>query len=276
MALLMRNTLQALAASAALLSSAGAMAGETVPAPIPTQPPANAPAPAAQAPAAPAPGAQAPAQGEDKKPGAEAVGVGAGWSAEVAPNGSKCLTLDDAQKATVKQVSDYFNTLENLKGLFVQVGADTKRMKGKFYLKRPGRFRFDYSPPLKQVVISDGKWLAIQDLDLNNEDRVELDQTPFRMLLKKDVDLDRDACVSEVQAAEDLIVVALQDKDPNSPGRIRLFMAAKPALELKEWVTTDAQGQETKVEVSGLDKTDDLKAELFKIQPVGFNGFHPN
>lgn len=211
---------------------------------------------------------------EEKKPGGEAVG--AGWSAEVAPSGSKCLTLDEAQTATVKQVSDYFNTLAALKGAFVQTGADAKRQKGKFYVKRPGRFRFDYAPPLKQVIVSDGEYLAIQDLDLENEDRVELDQTPFRLLLKKDVDLSRDACIGEVQAAEDLIVIALQDKSPDTPGRIRLFMAAKPALELKEWVTTDAQGQQTRVELSELDKTDDLKPELFKIVPVGLTRDSPN
>ncbi len=71
----------------------------------------------------------------------------------------------------------------------MQIGADKKRMRGKFFVKRPGRFRFDYSLPSKQIIVSDGEYLAIQDLDLNNEDRVSLDQTPFRLLLRKDVDL---------------------------------------------------------------------------------------
>ena len=76
-----------------------------------------------------------------------------------------------------------------MKGTFIQTDADNKRMKGKFFVKRPGRFRFDYSLPSKQIIVSDGENLAIQDLDLNNEDRVSLDQTPFRLLLRKDVDL---------------------------------------------------------------------------------------
>jgi outer membrane lipoprotein-sorting protein len=212
---------------------------------------------------------------EEKKAGGEAVGVGSGWSAEVAPSGTRCITLDEQQAATVKLVSDYFAGLGSLKGAFVQTGADTKRMKGKFYLQRPGKFRFEYALPSKQLIVSDGEYLAIQDLDLNNEDRVELDQTPFRLLLKKEVDLVRDACINEVQSAEDLIVVALEDRSPDTPGRIKLFLAAKPAVELKEWLTTDAQGQPTKVEISELDKADDLKPELFKIEPVGLSKFHP-
>jgi outer membrane lipoprotein-sorting protein len=192
-----------------------------------------------------------------------------GWSSEVAPaNSANGITLDDRQTKLVDQVSAYFESLKDLKGAFVQTDADNKRMKGKFFVKRPGRFRFDYALPSKQVIVSDGKNLAIQDLDLNNEDRVSIDQTPFRLLLRDDVNLLRDAKIMEVQQSEDLIVLTLEDKDPNSPGRIKLFLSTKPAMELKEWVTTDAQGQDTRIELSQLVKTDELDGNLFKIQPL--------
>jgi outer membrane lipoprotein-sorting protein len=204
-----------------------------------------------------------------------AVGAGAGWDTKVAPGDSSCLSLDDTQTAALKTVTDYFAGLTSLKGAFAQTGTDNKRMKGKFFVLRPGRFRFDYSLPSKQVIISDGEYLAIQDLDLNNEDRVELNQTPFRLLLRKDVDLARDACMKEVQIAEDLIVVTLQDKSPDTPGRIKLFLATKPQVELKEWVTTDAQGADTRVEVSELAMGEKLDDALFKIEAVGLNKIHP-
>jgi outer membrane lipoprotein-sorting protein len=151
----------------------------------------------------------------------------------------------------------------------VQTSADNKRMKGKFYVKRPGRFRFDYARPSRQIVISDGHYLAIQDLDLNNEDRLALDETPFRLLLRKDVDLARDARIMEVQESDDQLIVSLIDKDPNTPGQIRLFLATKPSLELKEWVTKDAQGLDTRVQVSDLAKAVELDGELFTIKAVG-------
>ncbi|MBS0252062.1 MAG: outer-membrane lipoprotein carrier protein LolA [Proteobacteria bacterium] len=192
-----------------------------------------------------------------------------GWSSDVAPAPSdQEITLDARQKKIVEDVSAYFESLQNLKGSFVQTDADNKRMKGKFFVKRPGRFRFDYALPSRQIIVSDGQNLAIQDLDLNNEDRVSLDQTPFRLLLRKDVDLLRDAKILDVQQSADLIVLTLEDKDPNSPGRIKLFLATKPAMELKEWVTTDAQGQDTRIQLSQLVKTDDLDGNLFKIQSL--------
>ena len=210
-------------------------------------------------------------KGATAQPAAPAVGAnGSAWSAQVAPtNGTSGIALDEKQTELVKKVGGYFGTLENLKGSFLQTGADKKRMKGKFFVKRPGRFRFDYALPSKQIIISDGEYLAVQDLDINTEDRIALDQTAFRLLLRKDVDLIRDAKIIEVQSDADLIVLALQDKSPDAPGRIKLFFTTKPELTLKEWVTSDAQGLDTRVEVSDLNKTDQIDPEVFKIKPVG-------
>jgi outer membrane lipoprotein-sorting protein len=202
---------------------------------------------------------------EAKKPDAGVVGQP--WTANTKPaapaDSTTASVFDAAQIETIKKVSGYFNTLNTLKGTFVQTNAQNKRERGKFYVKRPGRFRFDYALPSKQIIISDGKYLAIQDLDLKNEDTYELDNTPFRLLLKKDVDLMRDALIGDVQEADDLIVISLKDKSPDAPGAIKLFLAKKPTLELKEWVTSDAQGGNTRVELSELNKTDAIEDKLF-------------
>ncbi len=270
-----------LAASVGLalaLMTASARAGDTPQAATPAPPAATAvPAPVpATRPGTPAPEAKAE---EPKAPaapndGAAAAGQGSGWNAEVATPGGG-IVLSDAQVETVKKVNGYFNALGDMKGAFVQTTADNKRMKGKFMVKRPGRFRFDYSLPSKQIIISDGEYLAIQDLDLNNEDRVSLDQTPFRLLLRKDVDLVRDAKIVEVQESDDQLVLALSDKSPDAPGKIKLFLSTKPEIELKEWITTDAQGLDTRVEVSQLTKGETLDLKLFKIEAVSLNNFHP-
>lgn len=209
--------------------------------------------------------------GNEAKPVAVQAGgnVGSGWSAEVAPGGTSGITLDPGQTEIVNKINAYFNGLDNLSGRFVQTGADGKVMKGKFAMKRPGRFRFDYARPSLQVIISDGNYLAIQDHDLNNEDRVQLDQTPFRLLLRKDVDLVRDAKISEVQDGGDVIALTVRDKSPDTSGAIRLVFSTKPELELKEWITRDAQGLDTRVEVGNLDRTTELDMRLFVIKPMG-------
>jgi outer membrane lipoprotein-sorting protein len=247
------NWFVGLALAATVMGTVTAVTAEDAKPATSATPPAAAPAPT------PAPAANPPATAN-----------GSAWNAQVAPsNGTSGIALDEKQTELVKKVGGYFATLENMKGSFLQTGADKKRMKGKFFVKRPGRFRFDYALPSKQIIVSDGQYLAVQDLDINTEDRIALDQTAFRLLLRKDVDLIRDAKIIEVQSDADLIVLALQDKSPEAPGRIKLFFTTKPDLELKEWVTSDAQGLDTRVEVSDLNKTDQLDPEMFKIKPVG-------
>ena len=77
------------------------------------------------------------------------------------------------------------------------------------------------------------QYLAVEDLDLNTEDRVELDQTPFRLVFNE-VDYIRDAQIVDVRQSDNLFVVALQDKNPDG-GEITLFLATEPDLEIKAW-----------------------------------------
>ena len=67
-----------------------------------------------------------------------------GWTGAVSPaNSPDGITLDANQTKLVEQVSGYFQSIQSLKGQFVQTDAENKRMKGKFFVKRPGRFPFD-------------------------------------------------------------------------------------------------------------------------------------
>jgi len=201
-----------------------------------------------------------------KKPAANAVG--SGWSAEVAPSGETSVTLDASQTEAVNTVTKYFNDLKTLQGQFIQTDADAKVMRGDFKMAQPGRFRFDYNRPSRQIIISDGTYLAIQDLDLANEDRISLDQTPFRMLLKADVDLMRDAQIVGVQQSEDHITLALRDKNPDAAGVIKLRLKTQPEVALDEWVTTDPQGLDTRVQVGNLKVDEPIDDSAFVIKSV--------
>ncbi len=191
------------------------------------------------------------------------------WNSQVKPEPQVAgVTLDEKQVTALRLVSKYFTDMKVLKGSFSQTAPDGKRQRGKFSLKQPGKFRFDYGFGSKLIVMSDGKNLAIQDPDVNSDTRYQVDDTPFRILLRKDVDLMRDARVFEVQEVDDLVIVAVGDKSPDISGKIKLFFTKKPTLELKEWVTTDQQGNDTRLEITELVKTEDVDDAQYKIQSV--------
>lgn len=176
--------------------------------------------------------------------------------------------LESGQVALIGRVNAYFNQVSSLKGAFVQTSANSKRLRGKFYVQRPGRFRLDYAPPSKLVIVADGQHVAIQDYDLKTDDRWGLDQTPFGLLLRKNVDLLRDARLFDVQETDDTIVVAFESKSSQTSGPIRLFLANGPTLELKKWITKDLQGRDTQIEVSDMVRDDELSPDLFKLVAV--------
>jgi outer membrane lipoprotein-sorting protein len=199
-------------------------------------------------------------------PNPVAVGMVAGHA--IKREGAASGQLNKMQLELIQQVNAYFNQMTSLKGSFVQTSADNKRLRGKFYILRPGRFRFDFSPPSKLVMISDGQNIAIQDHDLKTDDRWSLAYTPFRALFQKNVDLLRDAHVFEVQEVDDTIVVVFEDKSAEAASRIKLFLSTKPAIQLKAWITKDMQGYDTRIDLSDAVKVDTLDASLFNPAAV--------
>ena len=244
------------------------------PEPAPQAPPQAAP-PQAAAPA-PAPAApQAPPAAQAAAPAPNAVGAGGGWDAQfgMAPPQTSQFTAAPEQVEIIQKINGYFNDLKNLEGQFLQTDADDKRKKGKFYIERPGKVRFDYSLPSRQKIISNGKYLAIEDHDLNTADRYPLESTPFRLLLTKDVDLMRDAHILALDAGDNVVVVTLQDKEAGNGGQIRLFFDW-PTLQLKEWIISDPQGLNTRIQLAEMQLNKEADPKLFTFsQDIGMPKF---
>jgi outer membrane lipoprotein-sorting protein len=226
-------------------------------------------------------GAQQPAQPPAAQKGdaakgapSNAAGIGSAWKAEVKESANTAgTTLDPKQLEAVKRIDTYFNDLHDMQGRFLQTTSDKKQTKGRFYVKRPGKFRFDYAPPSRLVILSDGNMLSIEDHDIKTQDKYPIESTPFRILLRKDVNIVRDARILDMQEADDLLIVSLLDKGGDSAGAIKLFFVKQPAFELKEWVVTDAQGVETRIEIGELDRTQQIDPKRFQSAVMGLPGF---
>ena len=79
--------------------------------------------------------------------------------------------------------------------------------------------------------------------------------------------------MSHILAAEqgpDTYIVTVEEKDASGSGRIRLFMN-KADMSLKEWIVTDAQGLDTRIEVSNLDPKQKIAENLFIISAFGLD-----
>ncbi len=190
------------------------------------------------------------------------------WQASVnATQAAESSELDAKTLAVIERINAYFNKMTMFKGRFIQTNPNDEKMKGKFYVKRPGMLRFDYSPPSKLRIVSNGKYLSIEDHDLRTVDRYPLDATLFGILLAEEVDLARDAKILEVTEGADYITLTIEDKAGKVAGQIKLFFA-KDELELKEWIITDPQGLNTRIEVAELQIEDEIKTDFFALSNI--------
>jgi len=97
--------------------------------------------------------------------------------------------FNSAQRAQVDKVSAYLSSMQQLVGDFVQIGPDGSRVRGEFYIQKPGKVRFDYEQPSRIEIIADGHSVVVRDRKLATQDLYPLSQTPLRYLLSERIDL---------------------------------------------------------------------------------------
>jgi len=184
--------------------------------------------------------------------------------AALIPAAGPALAQSAADARDLRRISNYLNANQTLAGDFVQVGPDGQVNQGRFYLRRPGRVRFEYDPPNPTLVVSDGFWVGVTDTSLNTLDRYPLSDTPLHLLLKEDVDLAREGAVKKIErAANQMRITAINPDDP-SQGSITLVFTDNP-LELRQWIVVDQQGLTTTVALRDMRSNISLKPDLFVI-----------
>jgi outer membrane lipoprotein carrier protein len=79
------------------------------------------------------------------------------------------LSLMSAHATPIEELQQFNREVKSASGTFTQqvLGGKSKTSSGTFVFARPGKFRWTYTKPYEQVLVSDGKTLTIYDKDLN-------------------------------------------------------------------------------------------------------------
>jgi outer membrane lipoprotein-sorting protein len=180
------------------------------------------------------------------------------------------VIFTDAQKADLKRISTYLNTIKSVQGRFLQVAADGKSDQGTFYLRKPGRVRFEYQKPNPNLIVADGSTVAVMNSELKTTDRYPLLNSPLRLLLSENIDLASDPRISALTREQGALSVTARETAGPATGQITLTLADSGAggLELRQWQVVDAQGLRTTVVVSDMHQVADIPARLFVIQDL--------
>jgi outer membrane lipoprotein-sorting protein len=174
------------------------------------------------------------------------------------------LSADD--RAVLQQAQAYLQGLTSAQGDFVETGPGGQVRRGKFWLQRPGRMRFEYTDPAGLLVVSNGSNVMRYDPRLEVFRQVPLSQTPLSTFLAREVRLDQGVRIDRVtrMASGAYAITARDSRRPND-GQVILAFAGNP-VRLQEWTITDAQGARTRTQLTTLRNAPGLAASLFQLR----------
>ncbi|MCP4385378.1 MAG: outer membrane lipoprotein carrier protein LolA [Hyphomicrobiales bacterium] len=164
---------------------------------------------------------------------------------------------------SLSNINSYFNSFRTMEGDFIQIGPQGQQSEGKFYLERPGKIRFDYSPPVRFDVISDGRNVAVRNGRTATQDYFPLKKTPLRYLLADHIDL-TSGVVNEIREQSDLVELIIIEDSRLVKGRLTLIFD-RNTYELRQWIVTDGRGLNTSVAVYNTTTGKRPDPSLFKI-----------
>ena len=180
------------------------------------------------------------------------------------PNPNSPFTVE--QQRVLANINAYFNSFHIMEGRFIQVGPNGEQSEGVFFMTRPGRIRFHYSPPSKLDVVADGSSVAVRDGRTRTQQLYPLSATPLRYLLADHVDLTSSNIVQSIREEPDLISLVIKDRSAHVPGQLTLIFDRK-TYQLRQWIVTDAQGLNTSVAIYDTTIGKPQNPNLFLIMP---------
>jgi outer membrane lipoprotein carrier protein len=175
-----------------------------------------------------------------------------------------------------QQLQAFYRDVHSMRADFTQAvvsenSARVDKSKGVLQMKRPGKFRWDYSEPYEQQIIANGKTLWIYDVDM--EQVIEkplgkvLGQTPA-ILLSGNAPLADRFTISDVHAPEldnTLAWVKLVPKQDDVGFQVLLLGFKDNSL--REMQLVDAFGQMTRLVFSNLQVNPQIDDKVFNFVP---------
>lgn len=172
--------------------------------------------------------------------------------------------LNAEQRRLVERAQTYMNTMRSVRGRFAETGPRGQRSSGAFYLRRPGRMRFEYDAPSRLVVVADGTFIHRWDPRLEAYQRVATNQTPLSLLLGESASFSsRYIRIDDVSATSDGVQIRLRDTRRLREGSLTLVFGGSP-YRLREWTVRDAQGAATRVQLATINAAEGLADSLFR------------
>lgn len=188
--------------------------------------------------------------------------------------GLSMLALTTATKSAgaADLVSEYFSGLDSFQAQFSQVVVDSNGQRvqdseGEVWMQRPGRFRWDYHTPYRQLIVADGESIWTYDADLEQATVKPVDEalssTPA-MLLSGFRPLSEVMTWRKLDEENDRTLYQLDPKEADSA--VEQVQITFDDKQLSTIDVRDSFGNQTRIRFSAVRRNQPIDADRFRIK----------
>lgn len=190
------------------------------------------------------------------------------------------VTLSCFAGNSEESLQTQLNSNQQMSGRFTQVisserSSKTQSSTGEFWLKKPSKFRWHYSTPYIQKIISNGEKIWVYDEDLEQvtvkKSTQSIDSTPLAIILGS-ASIDKHFNAATLELKDDLEWMRLTPKNESS-GFDYIDIGFKNGL-LSRMLLQDSFGQITRLQFTGVEVHADIDDDDFDFEiPEGTDIF---
>lgn len=188
------------------------------------------------------------------------------------------LFLSVTYASASDELSAELNAMQSMQSHFVQTTYDNQgkvaqRSQGKLAFARPGRFRWETTQPMPQLIIANGKRLWVVDPDLMQvtvrKVKQEIGETPTMLLSENVIQLEKRFLVTATHQAQQSLYTLKPKKTDSTFTVIKLQFNHQ---RLRAMILEDQLGHVTKIDFSNVAVNPALSPRLFQyVPPAGMD-----
>lgn len=171
--------------------------------------------------------------------------------------------LSDQDIADLARIEQYMDSVVTMQARFQQVEPNGRLSFGNIYLRKPGRLRVEYDPPVPILVVADGGLISYYDKDLDQLSQLPLKQSTAWFLVRHPIDLSDGITVSRIDRSPGGLQVSMYQTDEPDAGSVSLIFYENP-LSLSQWTVTDSQNKQVRVGISNVHVGIDIPNDKFQ------------
>lgn len=165
----------------------------------------------------------------------------------------------------LQRIAAYLNGIRTMTADFRQIANNGGVSAGRLWVARPGRMRFEYTPPAAITLLADATSVYYWDKELNQTSKYDLRSTPAWFFLRDPINFGSDVIVTRFDHRGPAVSVTVVETAQADAGSLTLTFIENPPV-LRQWTVVDQQAKTTTVTLSNLQFGMALDPRLFQYQ----------